>query len=64
MGRFDLNDGDFLFDVGDGMMMDTQGHMMHDMGSGMAMDMQTGEMHLTSGGDNSLVDDDEDEWLI
>ena len=39
MGRFDLNDGDFLFDVGDGMMMDTQGHMMHDMGTGMAMDI-------------------------
>ncbi len=62
MNKFDLNDGDYLFDMGGGMMMDTQGHMMQDMGSGMAIDMESGELHLTSGRYHSSFDDNEDDW--
>ncbi len=60
MDRFDMTDGDFLFNMGEGMMIDSEGHMMQDMGSGMAMDLDTGEMHITSGGAYSSFDDDDD----
>lgn len=40
MDRFDYSDGDFLYNMGGGMMMDSEGHMMQDMGAGMAMDME------------------------
>lgn len=62
MNRFDYTDGDFLYDMGSGMMMDSEGHMMRDMGYGMAMDMEFGELHITSSGSSSLFDDDEDDW--
>lgn len=62
MDRFDYTDGDFLHNMGGGMMMDFEGHMMQDMGSGLAMDMEFGELHLTDSGSHSLFDEDEDEW--
>ena len=62
MDRFDFTDGDFLHNMGDGMMMDSEGHMMQDMGGGMAMDMESGEMHITDSSSNSIFDDDEDDW--
>ena len=62
MDRFDYRDGDFLYNMGGGMMMDSEGHMMQDMGGGMAMDMESGELQLTDSGSHSLFDDDEDDW--
>ncbi len=62
MDKFDLTNGDFLHNVGGGMMMDTQGHLMQDMGSGMALDLESGELHLTSGNAKSSFDNDEDDW--
>lgn len=62
MDKFDFTDGDFLHNIGAGMMMDSEGHMMQDMGGGMAMDMESGEMHITDCGSNSIFDDDEDDW--
>lgn len=63
MDRFDYTDGDFLHNMGGGMMMDSEGHMMQDMGSGLAMDMvESGELHLTDSGSHLLFDEDEDEW--
>lgn len=63
MDKFDFTNGDFLHNMGGGMMMDTEGHMMQDMGGGMAMDMESGEMHITEyGSSHSIFDDDEDDW--
>lgn len=64
MDKFDFTDGDFLHNMGGGIMMDSEGHMMQDMGGGMAMDMdmESGEMHITDSGSNSIFDDDEDDW--
>ncbi len=62
MDRFDYTDGDFLHNIGDGMMMDSEGRMMQDMGLGMAMDMESGEMHITDSSSRSFFDDDEDDW--
>lgn len=62
MDRFDYTDGDFLHNMGGGMMMDSEGPMMQDMGSGLAMDMESGELHLTDSGSHLLFDEDEDEW--
>ena len=61
MDRFDYTDGDFLHNMGGGMMMDSEGPMMQDMGSGLAMDMESGELHLTDSGSHLLFDEDEDE---
>ena len=61
MDRFDFNDGDFLHNMGSGMMMDSEGHMMQDIGGGMAMDMESGEMHITDSGSRSVFEDDEDD---
>ena len=55
MDKFDFTDGDFLHNMGGGMMMDSEGHMMQDMGGGMAMDMESGELHMVS-----LWDDDDE----
>ena len=46
--RFDYSDGDYCFDMGGGMMMDTEGNLMQDMGGGMAMDLDSGELHIMS----------------
>ena len=62
MDKFDYTDGDFLYNMGGGMMMDSEGHIMQDMGSGMAMDMESGELHITDSESHSLFDDDEDDW--
>lgn len=68
MSRFDYTDGDFLYDIGGNMMMDTEGDLMQDLGCGMAMDMDSGEMHFV---DNSFDDfdnsnysynNDENDW--
>ena len=44
--RFDYSDGDYCFDMGGGMMMDTEGNLMQDMGGCMAMDLDSGEVHI------------------
>lgn len=62
MDRFDYTDGDYLHNMGGGMMMDSEGYMMQNMGSGMAMDMESGELHITDSGTYLLFDDDEDDW--
>ena len=62
MDRFDYTDGDFLYNMGGRMMMDSEGRMMQNMGSGMSMDMESGELHITDSGSHLLPDDDEDDW--
>ena len=42
MDRFDYSDGDFLYNMGGGMMMDPEGHIMQNMGFGNAMDVESG----------------------
>ena len=64
MNRFDYTDGDYLHNMGGGMMIDSEGHMMQDMGSGMALDMESGELHIMDSGMCSLFDDDEDDWQL
>lgn len=64
MDRFDYTDGDYLHNMGGGMMMDSEGYMMQNMGSGMAMDMESGELHITDSGTYLLFDDDEDDWQL
>lgn len=44
--RFDYSDGDYCFDMGGGMMMDTEGNLMQDMGGGVAIDLDSGELHI------------------
>ena len=44
--RFDYSDGDYYFDMGGGLMMDTEGNLMQDMGGGMAIDLDSGELHI------------------
>ena len=62
MDRFDFTDGDFLHNMGGGMMMDSEGHMMQDMGGGMVLDMESGEMHITDNNSSATYNHDEDNW--
>lgn len=60
--RFDHTDGDFAYDIGGGMMMDSNGGLMQDVGGGMAMDMNTGELHIMGNNpdnNNSLFDNNQ-----
>lgn len=54
---FDVDDGDFGFQLSDDMGMDSDGDMMMRVGDNMAMDMDSGELHMVSG-----WDDDDDDW--
>ena len=54
---FDYSDGDYCYDMGGNMMMDSDGNLMQNMGGGMAMDMDSGELHIISG----WSDDEDDE---
>ena len=54
---FDVDDGDFGFQMSDTMGMDSDGNMMMRVGDNMAMDMSSGEMHMVSG-----WNDDDDDW--
>lgn len=53
---FDVDDGNFGFQLSDTMGMDSDGNMMMRVGDNMAMDMDSGELHFVSGWD----DDDND----
>ena len=69
---FDVDDGDFGFQMSDTMGMDSDGNMMMRVGDNMAMDMDSGELHMVSGWDDddddncngfgSSWDDDDDDW--
>lgn len=67
---FDVDDGDFGFQLSDDMGMDSDGDMMMRVGDNMAMDMDSGELHMVSGWDDddncngfgSSWDDDDDDW--
>ena len=63
---FDVDDGDFGFQMSDTMGMDSDGNMMMRVGDNMAMDMDSGELHMVSGWDNdhgfSSSWDDDDDW--
>ena len=54
---FDVDDGNFGFQMSDDMGMDSDGNMMMRVGDNMAMDMDSGELHMVSG-----WDDDDDDW--
>ena len=54
---FDVDDGDFGFQMSDTMGMESDGNMMMRVGDNMAMDMDSGELHMVSG-----WDDDDDDW--
>ena len=53
---FDVDDGDFGFQMSDSMGVDSDGNMMMRVGDNMAMDMDSGEMHFVSGWD------DDNDW--
>ena len=65
---FDVDDGDFGFQMSDTMGMDSDGNMMMCVGDNMAMDMDSGELHMVSGWDDdddrgfSSSWDDDDDW--
>lgn len=48
--KFDINDGDFVFDMGGNMGMDSKGNPMMNIGGNAMIDMQTGDIHFTTGG--------------
>lgn len=59
---FDFEDGDFIFQSGDNMGFDSQGHIHMRVGDNMSIDMESGQMHMTSSWrNNSSIWDDEDE---
>lgn len=59
-GVFDMEDGDFLMNMSDNMLMDSEGNQMQVVGDNMALDLDSGELHLTSG---SIRDQsEEDDW--
>lgn len=57
---FDYSEGDFCYNMGDGMMMDSDGNLMQNMGDNMAMDTELGELHIIDGGNSSNIFNDED----
>ena len=65
---FDVDDGDFGFQMSDTMGIDSDGNMMMRVGDNMAMDMDSGELHMVSGWDDdddrgfSSSWDDDDDW--
>lgn len=59
---FDMEDGDFVYDMGGNMLRDSDGDLMMRMSDNMAMDMDSGEIHFLSGGSgSSSIWDDEDD---
>ena len=54
---FDVDDGNFGFQISDTMGMDSDGNMMMRVGDSMAMDMDSGELQMVSG-----WGDDDDDW--
>ena len=60
---FDLDDGEFLYQMDDDYALGSDGHIVQNAGGGMGMDLNTGEFHMTSGWesvDDQLWDDDDD----
>jgi len=53
---WDMEDGDFLFEISDNMAMDSDGNMMMRMSDNTAMDMDSGDIHFVS----SWSDDNDD----
>lgn len=56
---FDMDDGDFAYDMGGNMLRDSDGDLMMRMSDNMAMDLGTGDIHFLSGG-SSIWDDEDD----
>ena len=48
----DYDDGDFIFQTGENMGMDSDGNMMMRIGDHMAMDMDSGDIHMVFGWDD------------
>lgn len=61
---FDYTDGDYCYDMGGGMVMDSEGNLMQDMGIGMALDLNSGNLHImdSSSSSNNLFDDDDNDF--
>lgn len=49
---FDVNDGDYVMGISNGMGIDSDGDMMMCISDNMAMDMDSGEIHSISSWDN------------
>lgn len=59
---FDLDDGEFLYQMDDDYALGSDGHIVQNAGGGMGMDLNTGEFHMTSGwdtGDDQSWDDED-----
>ena len=52
MSIFNFTKSEFLFDSGDDMAMDTEGHIYVRVSEDCAMDLESGELNFTSGWDN------------
>ncbi len=50
MGKtfLDLESGEFGFDMGGNMLMDSDGDLMMKVGDNMAIDMDNGDLHIIS----------------
>ena len=57
MSIFNFTKSEFLFDSGDDMAMDTEGHIYVRVSEDCAMDLESGELNFTSGWDNDEQDD-------
>ena len=63
---FDLDDGEFLYQMDDDYALGSDGHIVQNAGGGLGMDLNTGEFHMTSGwdsGDDQPMDEDDGEFL-
>lgn len=54
---WDVDDGDFCFQMSDDMLMDSDGDLMLIMSDNMAMDLDSGDIHFISG----YISDEDDE---
>ena len=61
MSIFNFTKSEFLFDSGDDMAMDTEGHIYVRVSDDCAMDLESGELDFTSGWD-SYEDEQDDLW--
>lgn len=57
MSIFNFTKSEFLFDSGDDMAMDSEGHIYARVSEDCAMDLESGELNFTSGWDNDEQDD-------
>ena len=61
--KWDLNDCDFINDIGGNMGIDSDGHLIMDVGDNFGLDLETGELHSVFGSNSSWGStwDDEDD---